>query len=268
MSTMQDLIRLVTPPAEPVDADGEWRSVWSSLGTELPHDYQDLVRTYGLGSFDDVVLWTPFTTRSWANLVVQARDFIDDYGPAREHDPLAFPYPIYPEPGGLLPWASTGDGDSLSWLTIGVPDDWPVVESNIRERMHRHDVGTVAFLYGYLAGARESVLLRPPPPAPWFDPYRERIQCAASLVPASAASDDSYRRLRAEFEPTADRAVWDGGDGNRQDQFKVLDRDWLVTYNRGTLHSIWIDCPPEDAGSAKAALLRAAAAIGCQVGPT
>ena len=66
---------------------------------------------------------------------------------------------------------------------------------------------------------------------------------------------------------TADRAVWDGGDGNRQDSFKALEYDWLVTYNtynRASRHTIWIDCAPADADDARAALIAAAAAIGCQ----
>ena len=266
MSALQDLMRLVLPPAEPVHGDGEWRWVWSSL-CRLPHDYQDLVRVYGLGSFDDVVLWTPFTTHSWANLVVQARDLVGDYGPVRDDDPSAFPYPLYPEPGGLLPWASTGGGDWLCWLIDDGPDDWPVVEWNIREGAHRHDVGAVEFLNDYLTGARTAMLLRPPPPVPWFEPYRERVQVSANLTAASGPPDDLYRRLRAWFGPTAGRAVRDGGDDNRQDSFKALDHDWLVTYNTYNRsrhwHSIWIYCAPADADDAKAVLIAAAAAIGC-----
>jgi hypothetical protein len=31
--------------------------------------------------------------------------------------PDQFPRPLYPDPGGLLLWASTGNGDELFWLT-------------------------------------------------------------------------------------------------------------------------------------------------------
>ena len=103
----------MTPPDAPVDADGEWRRVWLSLGCQLPGDYEALVGRYGLGSFDDVWLWTPFTRRSWANLIVQAKDLVELHEPLRSEYPEDFPYPLYPEPGGLLEWASTGDGDYL-----------------------------------------------------------------------------------------------------------------------------------------------------------
>ena len=267
MSALQDLMRLVPPPAEPVHGDGEWRWVWPSLGCRLPNDYQELMGVYGLGSFDDVVLWTPFTSHSWANLVKQARNLVGDYGPVRDDDPSAFPYPLYPEPGGLLPWASSSGGEWLCWLTGAEPDHWPVVEWNIREGAHRHDVGAVEFLNDYLTGARAAMLLRRPPPVPWFEPYRERVQVSAILTGAFGPPDDLYRRLRAWFGATADRAVWDDGDGNRQDSFKALEYDWLVTYNtynRASRHTIWIDCAPADADDARAALIAAAAAIGCQ----
>lgn len=37
------------------------------------------------------------------------------------------PYPVFPEPGGLLPFGSFGDVDVLNWLTVGEPEAWPFV---------------------------------------------------------------------------------------------------------------------------------------------
>ena len=38
------------------------------------------------------------------------------------------PYPVYPEPGGLLPWGGIRDGGYAFWLTgPGEPVGWPVV---------------------------------------------------------------------------------------------------------------------------------------------
>ena len=265
---MSDLVRLVPPPPEPVDGDGEWRRVWPSLGCRLPKDYQELVRVYGLGSFDDVILWTPFTPQSWANIVVQARSLITDYDEMRADDPGSFPHPLFPEAGGMLPWASTGDGDWLCWLTGDEPDRWPVVEWNIREGSRRHEVGAVQFLTEYLNGVRDVLVLRPSPPVPWFDPYQELVQVSANL---EGTSVDLYRDLRQWFAPTADRAAWDGGDGNRQDSFKVLDLGWFVTYNthvgygaidRTPRCSVWISCPSADVDDARPAVQTAAAAVG------
>jgi hypothetical protein len=37
------------------------------------------------------------------------------------------PYPCWPEPGGLLPFGATDNGDYLLWLTRGSPAAWRVV---------------------------------------------------------------------------------------------------------------------------------------------
>lgn len=268
MSFLADLVRLVPPPSEPVDGDGEWRRVWPSLGCRLPQDYQDLVRVYGVGSFDDVTLWTPFTTHSGLNLVVQARSLVTDYDELRVGNPASVPYPLFPEAGGMLPWASTGDGDSLCWLTGDEPDQWPVVEWNSREGARRHDVGAVQFLVEYQHGARDVLVLRLAPPVPWFDAIQTLVQVSAKLEGTSA---DPYRDFRRWFGPTADRAVWDGEDGNRQDSFKALDRGWFLTFNTDVGYgnptrmprlSVWLSCPPDAIDDAKAAVRAAAAAAG------
>src|SRR6185503_3653210 len=157
MPTVEDLVRLVAPPAVPVAADGDWLAVARSLGVDLPDDYKDLVRTYGLGSFEDITLWTPFAepVRGGSNLVVQALDLVELHRPFREMAPEEFIHPLFPEPGGLLEWASTGDADSLCWLTVGEPNEWPTVVWNLRVGASRFEMGAVDLLYAYLSGQQE-----------------------------------------------------------------------------------------------------------------
>lgn len=35
--------------------------------------------------------------------------------------------PLWPEPGGFLPFGDSIDGDQLGWLTCGEPDEWPLI---------------------------------------------------------------------------------------------------------------------------------------------
>ena len=41
--------------------------------------------------------------------------------------PERYVFPIYPERGGLFPWAETKNGDVLFWITQHKPDDWPTL---------------------------------------------------------------------------------------------------------------------------------------------
>src|SRR2546429_3014358 len=127
VTTIDDLVALVPPPVAPIDGDGDWTEVEHVLGVGLPTDFQALVHRYGFGQFADITLLTPFSTRADGlfNLVRRARSQVDSYQAHRDEWPEDFPYPLYPEPHGLLEWANTGDGDVLCWLTAGKPDRWP-----------------------------------------------------------------------------------------------------------------------------------------------
>jgi hypothetical protein len=38
-----------------------------------------------------------------------------------------YPHPIFPETGGILPWAITDNGGRFFWLTKGSPANWPTI---------------------------------------------------------------------------------------------------------------------------------------------
>ncbi|MFC9329529.1 hypothetical protein [Kitasatospora sp. NPDC057015] len=64
------------------------------------------------------------------------------------------PYPVHPEPGGLLSWGSNLNADQFFWLTEGDdPDAWPVVAfyRSLGE-WDRFDGGFAAFLLAVIDG--------------------------------------------------------------------------------------------------------------------
>jgi hypothetical protein len=52
---------------------------------------------------------------------------LDGYRQLRAKFPERYPLPVWPEPGGFLPFADSIDGDQLGWLTEGEPDSWPLI---------------------------------------------------------------------------------------------------------------------------------------------
>jgi hypothetical protein len=52
---IQELLDLVAPPAEPVEAvqSVTWEDIEEALGTKLPRDYRDFAYRYGSGHFMD-----------------------------------------------------------------------------------------------------------------------------------------------------------------------------------------------------------------------
>ncbi|MBL8556372.1 MAG: SMI1/KNR4 family protein [Phenylobacterium sp.] len=121
--SIENLTRVVPPPDRPGDPFlGSWRDIEAKLGTALPRDYKAFVRMYGRGQFMEYVwIWTP---GAWDH-----HDRLESMAPTvlrllKEDED--FPFPVWPEAGGLLPFGSTLDGDYLAWVTHGAPDDWTV----------------------------------------------------------------------------------------------------------------------------------------------
>lgn len=133
---IERLMRAVPPPALPLDAGSmsAFAQVEASLGLHLPDDYKLLVVSYGDGTWQDFWhLLNPFSRLRYWNLLEQApRDdasgntvlSAERYIQLRHAD---YPHAIWPEPGGILPWAGTDNGGRFFWLTTGEPNQWPTI---------------------------------------------------------------------------------------------------------------------------------------------
>ena len=129
----------------------------------------------------------------------------------------------------------------------------------------RYDVGAVEFLHSYLSGQR-SVERRSgaPPPVPWFDAHRERSHVYVRLSEGTLPYLERLRILREVLAPTADRGGYHEDDA-RQDHFKAVERDWLLTYETAYGHQIRVAFPPADEERAGALTSEAVRAMGCHV---
>jgi ribosomal protein L7/L12 len=265
MATIDDLVRLVPPPEAPVDAIGDWERVETDLALKLPSDFKMLIQRYGFGQFASfIILLSPFGPH--AMLFYEARRLQEDNRPFLETHPDLRSYAFYPEPGGLLPWARTDNGERLCWLTEGRPDTWTTVIWNPRAwDFEAHAVGAVAFLHGWLTGQTCKRIFSYDPLGLWFDPYQERRQVDLKLSEGELPYSEGLRILREAVAPTADRDGFQDADG-RQDNFVATALGWRLTYVNGAYgHEILVGFPPEDEDRARRTMLDAAARMGCRV---
>jgi hypothetical protein len=172
--TVDDLIGLAPPPEWRVDAGSpdRWTEVEQALETALPDDYKLIINVYGTGEFNDLFyLFNPFSSSDGMNLLWQAgvpgslikdeelgrvyskRSILEHYQRLKAEFPDVFPFPFYPEPGGLLPLGGDTNGGSGFWLTEGGPDEWPLIFlPHDLEPVERHDLPLVDFLVLWLSG--------------------------------------------------------------------------------------------------------------------
>ena len=153
-NAFEDLIRLSPRPTRPVDANGSWDACEAAIGTCLPTDFKQLINAYGSGQWGGFL--APVSPFSFA-APAEYREWIDFYLEAeresRECAPTDFPGPIYPEPGGRLPWAVTDNGDVLWWQTSGPADSRRVIVWGSRVPDHEtFEVTSTEFLFRWLTG--------------------------------------------------------------------------------------------------------------------
>lgn len=138
MAELADLEAIIGPPVitPPVM---DWTAVEGTLGLRFPVDYKRLLDRYETLEFDnflgvfnpgpDVDAMLAGIRHALMPLKVLTTKFetirlMDGHGQVSK----AHPFPIYPEPGGLLPWGATQNGHSCLWLpTDPDPERWDIV---------------------------------------------------------------------------------------------------------------------------------------------
>ncbi|GGR41615.1 Lsr2 family DNA-binding protein [Streptomyces roseolus] len=151
MTSLEDLTRLVPPPASPPPTD--WNAVEALLGTRLPDDYKQLADTYGPGAFCDFVrLYHPHGPTEWVDLTGPM--------PARlrgqlETDRAGGTYPMPHAPEDLFAVGVTDNGNHLFWITTPLeePDAWRVtVNQADGHAWYTYDGNLTSFLASLLSG--------------------------------------------------------------------------------------------------------------------
>ena len=147
-------MKIVAPPAKPFEVGtlAEWSSIEQQLGTQLPSDYRDFVFAYGTGLFARFYrVYNPFAVSKYIALLPQSKLVCDYNRESQRSFPERFPYPYFPEAGGLLPWGNDENGNDYFWLTEGPPNRWVVVQDENRgDGIRVHPCSMTSFLVAIL----------------------------------------------------------------------------------------------------------------------
>lgn len=174
------LLELLAPPMPRgrVFGDSDWRELEAQLGTPLPRDHKEFNEVYGAGHLGDHVLMPLLpTSQPVLSLWSSNEDAASLLRFYMEEGILPTPARIYPEPGGLLEWAESGNGNMWFWETNGQPDEWTVAvvpESYDDPPIYRYPLSATSYLAALLRGDLDddfpADLLTLDPPLTTFTP--------------------------------------------------------------------------------------------------
>ncbi|MFB9558205.1 SMI1/KNR4 family protein [Streptomyces roseoviridis] len=134
----------------------DWGLVEAELGLALPADFTllcTLYPTFDLGDFLRVAAPVPGQEQAWVQGV---RDDLDIVAEWCEDAELVVPLRPYPAPGGVLPWATSLQGDFFLWSTSPAgPGEWTVTVASRSGGWWHYSGGAVQFLADLVTGAVE-----------------------------------------------------------------------------------------------------------------
>jgi hypothetical protein len=151
-TALDKLLRIAPPPKRSPYPRSDWLAAEKRLGIALPSDYKAYVDRYGDGELAGFIrVQNPFP--NLADWLACLERYLEADREARENCPEEYAGPIFPEPGGRLPWGGTTNGDVVWWLTAGAPDKWTVIVWETRGPEHQHfNLSAVELLVGWVTG--------------------------------------------------------------------------------------------------------------------
>ena len=152
--SIERLGEILAPPMNPIDVP--LARAWSSIEKKfckLPDDYKNFIETYGSGCIDGFIwIFNPFASNRNLNLSDQVQVKIEALNDLAKTFNEGIPFPLFPEPNGLLPFGVTDNGDVLFWQVTKDPVDWKVIINAAREpKWEKYDVGMTDLLAGLLS---------------------------------------------------------------------------------------------------------------------
>lgn len=166
--SLSRLVEVLPPPSSPVETGtpDSWERIREELGATLPDDYKAFIQTYGSGWIGGFIsIWDPFSENKYLNLVQSTRSTLQairmlKVGLKKELNIDEPPYPLFPEPGGLLPFGATIAGDVLFWKTEGTPAAWTIVIHRVRSTEYEEHPFTITeFLNRLMRGDIEETFI-------------------------------------------------------------------------------------------------------------
>jgi len=160
-----ELLAVLPPPATPVEPARaeDLDATEARLGLALPSDYRAFVSRFGSGSIGGFLhIRNPSSENPYVRLVDAHEAQVVVLHELRDSGE-DLPYPIHPEPGGLILWAESSNGDCCYWVADppGDPAAWTVVVNESRGPYWFPYAGSMTAFLAALVGRQVEIPIFP-----------------------------------------------------------------------------------------------------------
>lgn len=187
MSDLDRVKSVLGPPADasgrPVEVTpGDWSAIHDHLGLRLPESFTDFIDCYGSGVLGLIVFSQPSVPpgsplEGRGDLLSRIKSGEAYLRQLRQR--AAIPYPIHPEPGGLIPWGTSDDEYLFFFLATAAqePQRWPIVWHDVAlNEWHEFPGPFDGFLLSLVTGRLPSEIVGEAFSYDTFDPFGPGIE--------------------------------------------------------------------------------------------
>ncbi|MFG2697218.1 hypothetical protein [Kitasatospora sp. NPDC048407] len=230
---VERLSSLLVPPSKPLGCPPDWGSVAESWNVAFPGDYRDFLAVYGAGSIDDYMEIATVLDSSLGFEQGPTVSGLTEVARSLHLENSDWPYPVWPEAGGLICWGVTVDYAVLYWDTANSdPDRWSVVVRDREGEFTRFDFGMAEFVLRMLGPSGERPLSSPR----LYGAPKSRFLNRDDEKRIKAAGGDPWEYLEELFE------------ANEEDEYDEDEGLLIVYYSDGGKEEIPGGTPPERHG--------------------
>ncbi|MYW00353.1 SMI1/KNR4 family protein [Streptomyces sp. SID3343] len=152
---IENMLPFLGRPTLNNNIEEDWEEFETNFQIALPHDYKTFTSAYGPGQVrGHVIFFHPKAPRESESLSLshEIEETADSYRDIRALDPSLVPWPIYPEPGWLIPIAREIRGDQLLLRVGATGTSNPSLILDWHHGWHEYSMSFTEFMEAGLSG--------------------------------------------------------------------------------------------------------------------
>lgn len=135
----------------------EEKTIVNDTQSIVPQDYLEFIQVLNVNGFNFYLWFFSPLDKGWDHFLDVIEGINESYTYLKNEElndggsGFDYPYELYPEEGGLLPWAQADNGTVFFWLTYS-EKPWTIVVYDEMSDYFEYEMTTTEFIYKLISG--------------------------------------------------------------------------------------------------------------------